>query len=339
MGLFSKKQPVAGSPEHPISAFWDWWSREGRTIDPRQPSSAAKELSRRVAAIHPDLTWHFGAGATSEHRLTVSAGGVAETRPSAERWLRAAPAPDATWEYRASQEADPEALSSILSIAGHEVDLSLTSFRVEPVEEELRVHVGVYHPTFAQMPSDVSAQIAYLVLDWVLGEDDVERWLGHIEPLTVAPASATSAAQLIAAVDALARSLEPDQWTMASWQEKDGLPGLATFRRGVRWIDHPTLDKHHVLIRHFDAQDNGMPADASTLDDLQEVELALEGTLGPRGLLVGYETLAGRRTFHVYADGEDQNADAALRKFASRHDLELTSRPDPAWSEVRHFTG
>lgn len=115
--------------------------------------------------------------AAAEHRLTVSASGVDEVRPAAERWLRAAPAPDATWEYRASQEADARAMSSTLEIAGHEVGLALTRFRVDLVEADFRVHVGVYHPAFAGMAGDVQTRITYLVLDWVLGEDDVERWV------------------------------------------------------------------------------------------------------------------------------------------------------------------
>jgi hypothetical protein len=335
--LSNRRQRGSDSTGHPIVAFWEWWSGDGRAIDPHQPSRAADELSRRVAAIHPDLTWHFGAGKAAEHRLTVSAGGVAQVRPSAERWLRSAPAPDETWEFRSSQEAEPDALSSVLSIAGREVDLSQTRFRVDPVEAELRVHVGVYHPAFEQMSHDLRAQVTYLVLDWVLGEDDVERWLGHIEPLVAAATSPVE--DLTAAVGSLARSVEPGQWTLAQWQDKDGLPGLASFRRGVRWIDYPMLDKHHLLTRDFQSQDNGMPADGSTLDALGEIESELNSVLGSRGLLVGYQTHAGVRTFHVYADGEDQNVDSALRDFAAAHGLTLTSSMDPSWTEVRHLTG
>ena len=192
MGLFRKSQAV--SAPHPITAFWTWWVDEGRSIDPHQTSGATDELTRLVTAISPDLTWHFGRGATSQHRLTVSAGGVAEVRPAAERWLRAAPSADATWEFRSSQQADPDALSNILEIAGHKVELASTEFRVDPVEAELRVHVGVHHPAFGQLSEPARAQITYLVLDWLLGEDDVERWLGHIEPLRTPPVPAGSAA-------------------------------------------------------------------------------------------------------------------------------------------------
>lgn len=81
---------------------------EGWSIDPHRVSKATDELSRRVA-IQADLTWHFGPGDKSEHRLTMCANVNAEVRPTAERCLREGPAADATWEYRSSQQADPRA--------------------------------------------------------------------------------------------------------------------------------------------------------------------------------------------------------------------------------------
>jgi hypothetical protein len=337
MGLFRKSQPV--SDPHPIIAFWTWWSDEGRNIDPHTASAAADELTRRVRAIHPDLAWHFGAGEVSQHRLTVSAGGLAGVRPAAERWRRAAPPSDATWEFRSSQQADPGALSSVLEIAGHKIDLASMTFRVDPVEERLRVHVGVYHPAFGQLPDSARAQVTYLVLDWLIGEDDVERWLGHIEPLGAAPVPTKSADEFRAAVAEIAAQRDPDEWVLAQWQDEQGVRGLATFRCGLRWIDNPTLDRHQVISAGYTAQEDGLPVDAASLEALREIEAELESLLGTRGLLIGYETHRGVRAFHAYTDGEDQNIDAALGNWASTRRLPLESQPDPAWSQVRRFTG
>ncbi len=101
VALFRKRE--LGPGRHPIVAFWEWWATEGQRIDPRRASPSTEELGRRVASIHPDLTWHFGAGTIAEHCLIVSAGGVAEVRPVAERWLRAAPRADAAWESRSAK--------------------------------------------------------------------------------------------------------------------------------------------------------------------------------------------------------------------------------------------
>ena len=102
----SKGAPTA-PPQHPVSSFWQWWAAEGHQIDPTKPSKATDALNERLGAIHPDLTWQFGAGEGSHHCLTVSSGGVAQVRPLAERWLRAAPRPDETWEFGPASSATP----------------------------------------------------------------------------------------------------------------------------------------------------------------------------------------------------------------------------------------
>nr|WP_240902176.1 DUF695 domain-containing protein [Arthrobacter silviterrae] len=126
---------------------------------------------------------------------------------------------------------------------------------------------------------------------------------------------------------------------MAQWQNADGTPGLALFRQALRWIDYPTLDVHNTVLATFSAQDNGLPADSSVLEDLRSLEGELESLLGSRGLLVGHETQSGQRTFHVYTDGEDQNVAASLASWARSRRLGINSAHDPAWRLVRHLTG
>lgn len=321
-----------------IPAFWAWWEGASRSISPHEASAGTDQLTKLIAAIHPDLTWHFSAGTDAQHRLTVSAGGVAAVRPVAERWRRAAPATDALWEFRSSQEADPRSLENILEIAGQRVELAQTVFRADSVEEELRVHVGVHHPAFPLLSEDLRSQIAFLVLDWLLGEDDVERWLGHIEPLVDRPAAEVTADGLRELVGSLAALSDPDVWVVAQWTDSEQYPGLATFRRGVRWIDHPTLDRHYMVSASFPAQENGMPTPES-LDRLRQFEDELDELLGQRGMLVGHETIRGRRTFHLYIDGEDQNVDESVVTWATERQLAAEAQLDPAWTKVRHLTG
>ncbi|RYJ04784.1 MAG: DUF695 domain-containing protein, partial [Actinomycetales bacterium] len=144
MALFRRSR--ADSPRHPVSDFWTWWSTHDRSIDELQSAPVVDELTTLVAGIHPDLAWHFGPGTTAQHRLTVSSGGVAEVRPAAERWLRAAPPSNHTWEFASSQEADPSGLTHRLEIAGQELDLELVRFRIEADVDSRRVHVTATHP-------------------------------------------------------------------------------------------------------------------------------------------------------------------------------------------------
>ena len=340
MALFKRNKAKQQEPAvHPVTAFWSWWAAEGRELSPHQVSSATDELTRLVQKINPELTWHFGPGESAQHRLTVTAGGVAAARPSAERWYRAAPPADETWEFRPSQEADPRALEQVLEIAGQRLDLAETSFRVEPDEQRLRVHVGVHHPAFATAPPEVRQQVTFLVLDWLVGEDAVERWLGEIEPLVDAPEPALPGDVVVAAVTDLDRRRDPEEWAIAQWTDEQGAPGLVTFRRWLRWLDAPTLDRHHVITMGYPARADGMPADADILDDLGLLEDRLVGVLGGRGTLLAYETSRGARTFHIYTDSEDRNVDADLAAFAGEIGAMGGTSEDPSWRDVRHFTG
>lgn len=297
------------------------------------------ELTRRVVSIDEGLAWHFSAGTHSEHRLTISAGGQAEVRPIAERWLRAAPPADTTWEFRASQEADPSALSNVLEIGEARVDLSETVFSLRSDVDRLRVDIGVYHPQFGALPDDVKVQISFLVLDWLLGEDDVERWLGSVEALAAAPSPSADSDDLLAAVAALAELRNLDEWVLARWVDADGAPAMASFRKALRWIDFPALDQHLTVTTSFTSRDDGLPLDAAVLDSLHLFEDELEETIRGYGVLVAHETTRGHRSFHIYLDSEDQNAAHSAISWATNHGAQIRSDKDPAWTAVRHFTG
>ncbi|KAA1417743.1 DUF695 domain-containing protein [Nocardioides humilatus] len=339
MGLFRRSQPSSERVSHPVSAFWSWWEARGHRVDPHRISPLTDELAELVASIHPELVWEFGKGVDSEHRLTVSAGGVAAVRPAAERWLRAAPAPTETWEFRSSKEADPAGAGQTLEIAGARINLAETTFRVESSPEELRVHIGVFHPRFPDLSDQVRGQVSYLLLDWLLGEDDVERWLGHIEPLVVPPGLGGTAQDVVSAVDQIRSQRDINEWTLARFADEKGRPGMALFRRGLRWLDHPTLDRHQLVTARYRAQPDGLPADDAAFEELQAMEEELESVAGTRGVLVGHESHCGSRRFHVYTDGEDQNVDADLRRWAQQRRVSLQATADPAWSHVRHMTG
>lgn len=201
------------------------------------------------------------------------------------------------------------------------------------------MHLGVHHPGFAALPEEGRAHVSYLLLDWLLGEDDVERWVGRVEPLTTVPGTPRTGSDVREAVAGLAASRDPDDWAIARWEGPDGSPGLALFRRGTRWVDHPVLDRHQVLTVGYDAQENGLPADGAVLDALRTLEDELEGLLGGRGILLAHESNRGTRTFHAYTDGEDQNVDALVQEWAARRGVGVGAGDDPAWTEVRHFTG
>lgn len=207
------------------------------------------------------------------------------------------------------------------------------------MERRLKVHVGVHHPRFATLPKQARGQVSFLVLDWLLGEDDVERWIGEVEPLREAPESSGTATDVQAAVAKTAAQRNPETWMLANGTNKRGRPFLATWRRGVRWLDAPIFDRHQSVAAKYRAQSNGLPADRSILPELGKLETELEEIINGRGLLVAITMRDGVRTFHAYTDGEDQNVDAAIADWARTRHLKVTAKRDPAWTAVRVFTG
>lgn len=192
---------------------------------------------------------------------------------------------------------------------------------------------------FLDLPESVRMQVTFLVLYWLLGEDDVERWLGDVESLETVPVGAIDGAGLLRVVASIAERHDPDEWSLVEWQTAEGTPGMALVRSMLRWIDYPTLDLHNAVHAAFAAQDNGLPADSAALETLRALEGELESLLGSRGLLAGHETISGHRTFHVYTDSEDQNVAAGLADWASSRHLAVESVDDPSWRLIRHFTG
>lgn len=341
MRIFGRDR--TNTAESPVSAFWEWWRDTGRTISPHETTPLSDELTRRVRAIDPALTWHFGAGAVAQHRLTVSAAGIAESRPAAERWLRAAPpvTDGDTFEFRASHEADPGAIDAVIRLGdGNDDGFALADLRFGMTGDEnrRRVNLDVFHPGFARATSEVRSTVTFLALDWLLGEDDVERWVGGVNPTADLSADGVTPDELRTAVATLAADRDPEQWVMGQFAG-DGKPGFAMWRSGLRWLDAPTFDRHNAIAVRYRAGATGLPADNDVLEQLRGLENDLVAVLGTGGLLVAVETTDGTRTLHAYTDGDDQHVSDRLGRWAHERKLRLGAETDPAWRAMSDFFG
>ncbi len=75
---------------------------------PDELTALAQEVGTRVQAIAP-LAFETGPGRVARHMLVVSPAGDPELREVAERWLAAAPQPDAAFEYATWRQPVPDA--------------------------------------------------------------------------------------------------------------------------------------------------------------------------------------------------------------------------------------
>jgi len=123
--------------------------------------------------------------------------------------------------------------------------------------------------------------------DTLLGEDDVERWIGVID-LLEAPSGGRTPAELKAEI--ARRSVESagdERWVLGTRERPDGQTEIIVADASLKRIDHPFAD-HHVTISLVLGIDR-MPNDAEA-----EVLNAEEDDLLPR--LAGLATYAGRTT-------------------------------------------
>jgi len=338
--MFRKRKSGSGDS---LADFWKWWSAGGsrdfaRSIQTGTFGSLPDVMSAHVHAIDPELVWELSAGRVAQHALYVGAAGDAHVRPLAERWLRSAPAPDATWEYVAAKRPDPNVLSSSLEIAGKTFVLADLRTRVVVNEPSQLVEVMVFHPEFADVDEDARLRVAFLALESVLGEDDVERWLGALEATTEVLPDGLPLDAVLETVKALAaRHTEPG-WAVLEVRTEGGARLMVSVLRPLRWIDHPLLDQHlGVSVPYAVLPDgDGLPPPAE-LERIRALEDTLVDALEDHAMLVAHETAAGFRQFHLYSDSTDDAVVPAAMDWGLAHGVEVDVERDPGWSIVRPY--
>ncbi|MGY0002362.1 DUF695 domain-containing protein [Micromonospora sp. I033] len=338
MGLFRKKaRPEAET----IAEFWRWWATARDDVAEAILTGAvrdfADELGRRVHAIHPDLQWELAPGVTSAHVLVVTSGGQATIRAIAARWLTAAPPADETWSYRSVRTGDRSAFESTIELGGHSLELTHVRYGVAVNMQSHQIDVACYHPAFADLPDNIQAQITFLTLDWALGEDDVETWLGKITWTAIEPTNPRTPEDLRHAVTAVAG--DEDSWVLMQGQRRDGTPLLATAASPLRPARWPRFDLYMPIRLPYQRHNEGqLPVDES-LAALRRFEDELSAAIGGNGALVAHETGGRERMLHFYVDSQS-NARTELESHLPRWRegrATVETQLDPAFERVRHL--
>lgn len=290
------------------------------------------ELSDRIDAIHPDLAWELSPGQSAAHALVVSGEGVAELRAVAERVRRAAPPADETFEYRSSRGRDHASFDATMVFDDVEIELAETRFGANVDSERAKIDVVVHNPAMSALGEHARTSVAFLSLDWALGEDDVERWIGTVGVATELPSPALSYSELASLADELGSSLE-EEWLLMEGTD-DGAPVVVMVRRPLRRVDWPLFDRRlDVAVR--------LPDDLNA-SEAQSLEDELAAVLGDDGVHAATTTeiARGLRTTHLYVDATSDVAarvSAAVERAALTEHVEVTLEHDPAWSRVQPY--
>ncbi|NMO03860.1 DUF695 domain-containing protein [Gordonia sp. TBRC 11910] len=320
----------------PETEFWVWWTQRGQAASQTALATGdfddlLPELTARIERIDRDLAWEFGPGDDAEHRLTVTGGGRPRPRAAAQRWFDCAPESSA-FEFAPAKSADPSAFGHELAIDGIAVSLSQSRFRIFVDEEHWLIQVGVYHPAFRRLDGEHVNSVTFLMLDWLLGEDGVERWVAGVESLTDNPTDGVDAASVVEIVNSLAARAPVNEWVLLSAQTPDG-PLVVNVRRPFSWLDDPLATQAVVAVRDYPAREDGLPGDG-VFEQLVSAEDALQAQV-PDDAFVASVTGMAQRRLHLFLRPD---ADlSAIEAWARACGAQLDIFDDPGWTCVRDF--
>ncbi|GAA3231681.1 DUF695 domain-containing protein [Nonomuraea helvata] len=346
MRLFGRKDADDEETGDGIAEFWDWWQEARPGLDSLVAETDADGLEERlapaVAAIHPGLVWEVAPGKGAAHALVVTAAGDPELRSLAHRWAKAAPPSDLLWEFHPSRQANPQAMELTLDVGGYEFALDKLVLGLRVPRDQPRVDVTAYHPIFGELDDDTRMEATLLALDWLLGEDDVARWVGEITPATFQPIDSVAAAHLPAVVADLASGYTEEEWVLLEGQTASGAPLVATARHPLRPVDYPLFDQHIAITLPYAHRDeNGLPVGDSlaALRDFEERLAARLLKLRDDAVLAAHMSAEGHRIIHVYADPTGDAAIHAKELIVSWEEGEprVDVASDPAWTAVVAF--
>lgn len=312
-----------------ISEFWAWW-RDARAgvaaaFDSGDTDTPlTRELLERGAQLGLDI--ECCPGRRARHAVCASCNGEAALRKTAYKWWQHAPATDEAFEYHPARIADPGALDAELELGGTVLALRDLRIAFERDEDRAELDVVVWHPALAGLDGGAGATVTFLALDWLLGEEDVERWIGRVETADEVPPGALAPDALVAAVGELRATAPDEHWAMMEGAGPGGTHVLVAAARPLKPVDHPLLD---TLVEVT------IPFDADAVDDAIEFEDALCEAAGGGGFLAAHVTESGERRFLMYCDADGDVAQR-VRSFATGQ-AEVDVSHDPGWDAVQPF--
>lgn len=301
---FLRRDP--GRPDAPAD-FWTWWpgarDRVAAAIESGGFDQALiAEISAAVRGVHPDMAWELAPGRAARHAFCISPEGNAELRQVALRWAASAPQPDATWEYHPAKQPSRGRVREV-EAGGRRFDLDATRTIGTWDPRRRRLDVRLWIPEAADAAMAIRMQVGFIFLDQLLGEEEVERWIGEIDLLDEA-ADGLAPDDLKAELER--RKLEPHDdatWVVGEVAGHDGRTRIVAADAALKRIDHPFAD-HHVTVQHVFGIDR-MPtnAEAQQLDAEEEDFLR---RLGDVAILAGRETAPGTQTLHFVAEDPER---------------------------------
>jgi hypothetical protein len=315
-----------------VKRFWSWWviarHEVAVAIDRGAHQQVRGLIEPKARGLHQDLAWYVGPGVQARYMLVLTGSRRPDLRPLTERWRRAGPPDDATWEYHPAAPAEPDAFAGPVA----------STAMIYADDRRCRLDLTVFHPVFDQLDEADRNRVADVLVGWALGEDETDRWIGEIDTSTDRPLDSVPVAMLASVTSQLTDRWGGDRWSMIEGSFGDRRL-IAAVRHPLHRVDHPLLDQHlAVRLPYRETTPDGLPS-RHALDELLYFEEALVARLRGQALFVAHQTTSGERLLHFYADSTASPIPivrASLNGYPGPTPSVL-AQLDPGWESIGHL--
>lgn len=169
-----------------ISAFWRWFSDHHSDVERMLDRDDTAELSRQINAqidrMSSQLAWEIGPGLVEPYMFVFPTSGGSEFKAAVGRIMEKAPRIE-KWEFHASRPTrtfQPEVQLPDRGLTFRSIDWH---FAMRPSATSGRFDLQVFDDKLAGFDERTALTAVFILLDAVLGEDMVERWIDGIKVL------------------------------------------------------------------------------------------------------------------------------------------------------------
>jgi len=137
-------------------------------------------IHEHLGAIDPNLMWEFGPGIDNGHRLVITPENRHDLRPLVDRMLASAPAIDG-WSFLDHRPREPFSMVEMTVEGRTGAPLAATGFKCEKGRFNF-IDIAVEFPkSLLRNNEDFAFSQALVLIESLLGEEDLDRWVGNID--------------------------------------------------------------------------------------------------------------------------------------------------------------
>jgi hypothetical protein len=176
----------SGQTKSPEDRFWAWFTKNQDALYSfeRNQEAIFNDLLHELHKVHRDLTFEFGPEINNQREFVISAGGVKNVFPAVISLANTAPALP-KWKITKFRPRREEI--STITIENVSVSPENVWFSIE--QEGEKVNLILFLGNERMFDKNIHGSIGFLFLDQILGEYDVETFIGSIDfrPITDSP--------------------------------------------------------------------------------------------------------------------------------------------------------